>query len=65
MALAKYVIGLDFGTDSVRSIIVDAENGKEISTFVSYYQRWEKGLYSNPPKNQFRHHPADYIESLY
>ena len=64
MNLPKYVIGLDFGTDSVRSVIVDVDSGKEISTAVSYYSRWKKGLYSDPTKNQFRHHPADYTESL-
>ena len=64
MASSKYVIGMDFGTDSVRSIIVDVGNGKEISTFVSYYKRWKEGLYSDAAKNQFRHHPLDYTESL-
>jgi len=64
MASGKYVIGMDFGTDSVRSVIIDTEDGKQISTFVSNYRRWKEGLYSDPAKNQFRHHPLDYTESL-
>jgi len=64
MVSGKYVIGMDFGTDSVRSIIADVEDGKQISTFVSNYRRWKEGLYSDPSKNKFRHHPLDYMESL-
>ena len=60
----KYVIGMDFGTDSVRSVIVDTSNGEEISSNVSYFKRWAEGRYCSPEKNQFRQHPLDHIESL-
>ncbi len=60
----SFVIGLDYGTDSVRCLIVDAKNGKEISSAVSFYSRWKKGKYCDPSKNQFRQHPLDYIEGL-
>jgi len=62
--LQKFVIGVDFGTDSVRSVIVNAYNGDEISSSVFQYPRWKQGLYCNPSKNQFRQHPLDYIEGL-
>lgn len=60
----NYVIGIDYGTDSVRSIIVDAADGTEIASDVFYYQRWSAGKYCNPSKNQFRQHPLDYLEGL-
>lgn len=60
----KYVIGIDYGTDSVRSVIVDTSNGKIVGTSVFEYPRWKKGLYCVPSVNQFRQHPLDYIEGL-
>jgi len=59
-----YVIGIDYGTDSCRAIVVDAVNGKELSSSVSYYPRWKAGKYINPQCNQYRQHPLDYIETL-
>lgn len=60
----SYVIGLDYGTDSVRAVLLDAHSGEEVATDVSYYQRWKQGLYCNSSKNQFRQHPMDHIEGL-
>ena len=60
----KYVIGIDYGTDSVRSVVVDTSNGKIVGTSVFEYPRWKKGLFCNPSINQFRQHPLDYIEGL-
>ena len=59
-----YVIGIDYGTDSVRSVLVNALNGAEIASSVYYYPRWKRGEFCVPAKNQFRQHPLDYIEGL-
>jgi len=59
-----FVIGVDYGTDSVRSIIVNAANGAEIASSVFYYPRWKNGQFCQPVKNQFRQHPLDYVEGL-
>ncbi len=64
MLTASYVIGVDYGTDSVRSIIVDAANGKEIASSVFYYPRWKDQLFCDASLNRFRQHPLDYVEGL-
>ena len=60
----KYVIGVDFGTDSVRALLADAMDGREMDSEVSLYHRWNKGYYCDVRHSQFRHHPKDYLESL-
>ena len=60
----KYVIGLDYGSDSVRALIVNATNGAEVATHVFYYPRWKKGMYCDPSVSQYRQHPLDYVEGL-
>lgn len=60
----NYVIGVDFGTDSVRSVIINAADGSEVASSVAKYTRWGDGLYCNASLNQFRQHPLDYIEGL-
>ena len=60
----KYVIGIDYGTDSVRSVIVDTDNGEIAGMSVFEYPRWKKGLFCDPSANKFRQHPLDYLEGL-
>lgn len=62
--MKKLVIGIDYGTDSCRAILVNSTNGIEIASFTSFYPRWKQGLYCNPSLNQYRQHPQDYIDSL-
>lgn len=59
-----YVAGADFGSDSVRVVVMDAADGTQLGSSVSYYPRWKRGLYCDSTKNQFRQHPKDYTESL-
>jgi L-ribulokinase len=64
MSNTAFVIGVDFGTDSVRSVLLNALNGEEMASSVFYYPRWKDGKYCNAGKNQFRQHPLDYVEGL-
>ncbi len=60
----KYTIGLDYGTDSVRALIVNTSTGQEVATSVYYYPRWKEGKFCNPSENRFRQHPLDYLGGL-
>lgn len=60
----KYVIGIDYGSDSARAVITEVSTGKTIATATKNYPRWSKGLYCNPSENRYRQHPLDYIEAL-
>ncbi|MFV8391258.1 ribulokinase [Flavobacterium sp. LB2P6] len=62
--MKNYVIGLDYGTDSVRAMLIDTENGQEIASNVCLYKRWATKEYCNASLNQFRQHPLDHIEGL-
>lgn len=58
------VIGLDFGTDSVRSVLIDTLNGETIASQVFWYPRWKEGKYCDPASNRFRQHPLDHINGM-
>ena len=60
----KYVIGLDYGSDSARALVVNAQTGETLASSVRYYPRWKQGLYCDAKANQWRQHPLDYLEVL-
>ena len=62
--MKAYVIGLDYGSDSVRAVLIDTENGTELASAVHWYKRWKDKLFCNASINQFRQHPLDHIEGL-
>ncbi|MBS9464177.1 ribulokinase [Flagellimonas sp. 389] len=64
MGKEHYVIGIDYGTASVRALLVNALTGEEIAVSEFEYPRWKKGMYCDPSKNQFRQHPLDHLEGL-
>ena len=59
-----FVLGVDFGTDSVRAVVVGAAKGELAGSCVVPYRRWADGLYCDPVANRFRQHPLDYLESM-
>jgi L-ribulokinase len=63
--MSKYVIGLDFGTNSCRSLIVDCADGKELASHVFPYPSGIDGVVLNvADPNLARQNPADYIKGI-
>jgi len=58
---AAYSIGLDYGTNSVRALVVDTANGREVATAVWNYRNGTQGVILSRDPNLARQHPADYI----
>ena len=60
-----FTIGLDYGTNTVRAIIVNSKNGELCGSSVFDYKHGQSGVISDPTNpNVARQHPADYIEGL-
>ncbi|MDE0570983.1 MAG: ribulokinase, partial [Verrucomicrobiales bacterium] len=63
--MPKYSIGLDFGTNSCRSVIIDIADGKELGTTVFDYPSGNLGILTDPSDpNVARQNPQDYIDGL-
>ncbi|PWU18179.1 MAG: ribulokinase [Verrucomicrobia bacterium] len=58
---ATYTIGLDYGTNSVRAVVVNIANGHEVATAVWNYGHGKDGVILSRDPNLARQHPADYL----
>jgi L-ribulokinase len=62
----RLAIGIDYGTNSVRTLIVDVSDGTEVATYVYDYKSGDQGVLLDPKDpNLARQNPADYVEGLY
>ena len=59
---ARYAIGLDYGTNSVRALVVDLATGREVGSAVWTYAHGQQGVILGRDPNLARQHPADYLE---
>src|ERR1051326_1962783 len=59
---SSYTIGLDYGTNSVRTLLVDIANGREVATAVWAYEHGDAGVILSRDPNLARQHPADYVK---
>ena len=63
--MKRYALGLDFGTNSCRSLLVDLSNGAELGSTVFEYPSGELGILLDPTDpNVARQNPQDYIDGL-
>jgi L-ribulokinase len=63
--MKKYALGLDFGTNSVRTLLVDVANGEEIATSIFAYETGQEGIILDPADPHLaRQHPQDYLKGL-
>ena len=61
MSANKYTIGLDYGTNSVRTLIVNVANGREVASAVWNYEHGTQGVILSRDPNLARQHPADCV----
>ncbi len=58
----QYTIGLDYGTNSVRALIVNVADGREVASAVWTYAHGTQGVILSRDPNLARQHPADYVK---
>jgi L-ribulokinase len=65
MTPRSFTIGIDFGTNSVRAVVVDTADGRVAATRVFDYPSGDQGVLLDPKQPHLaRQNPADYVEGL-
>ena len=65
MSDSSFAVGLDYGTQSVRALVVDVETGTEVGTGVFSYPSGREGIFVDPERpNLARQAPRDYLDGL-
>jgi L-ribulokinase len=63
--MSRYAIGLDFGTNSCRSLLVDIRTGRELASDVFPYPSGDDGVVQDKTEPHLaRQNPADYIDGI-
>ncbi|HEV3486582.1 MAG TPA: hypothetical protein VG106_14320, partial [Vicinamibacterales bacterium] len=63
--MTAYTIGIDFGTNSARAIVVDVADGRVLGTSVFDYPSGDRGVLLHPKDPHLaRQNPADYIAGV-
>jgi L-ribulokinase len=63
--MKRYALGLDYGTNSCRSLIVDLDDGTELASYVYPYPSGRQGILLDPrDPNVARQNPQDYIDAF-
>jgi len=63
---AQFALGVDYGTNSVRTLVVDVADGREVASAVSEYPSGEAGILLDPKEpNLARQNPQDYIDGFF
>lgn len=63
--MPRYALGLDYGTNSCRSLLVDLDTGEELGSTVFPYPSGTLGILTDPADpNVARQNPQDYLDGL-
>lgn len=63
--MPRYAIGLDYGTNSCRSLLLDIDTGEELGSAVFDYPSGDQGVLTDPADpNLARQNPRDHLDGL-